>query len=531
MSEAQTGVSPRDQDDVQELTDPDDQTPSPAGTGSPPGPSCVSRANLDARLVMLALAGCAGLSIWGLGRQSIWIDEAASLGATNQLKATLLGTAGTMGSYYALLDVWTEVVGSSASALRGLSVVFALGVVLACAAVFRRVLEAPAAILAVGVLAASPGLVRYAQEARSYALVILLSSIAWLCVINAVKAEAQAWCARARGWWGTLAVVSVVGVAAHGLFPLQLAAMVVSLLVLPNRQRLLRSASPAVISSVTTVALLSQLGAGQIADWVPPLELEQLRDLVHELLAPEAAAAVVLGLFALIGATHLVRSAPADPFARWLALIPIAWASLPTLGLAVISVIRPYLIPRYVIASTPAIAMLIAVGVIATARAIAREAPGRRRVVTALVALPLVLALTAGQLRLHDRQGYDWRSAAELVAQSARPGDAVLMTAPSLRMAFEAAWRDADPTITPSVIWTPRAFGEVRRFDQRSSLAGVRSEVSQVRRIWLVHQTTVGSGDGARAAMLDFLPVRKRFVIAQDVRFEGGVEVLLLARR
>ena len=67
----------------------------------------------------LALVSCS----WRITRLPLWIDEAFSVGATNQLVSTIRNTGGTMALYYVLLNEWTAVTGSSVLALRALSVV------------------------------------------------------------------------------------------------------------------------------------------------------------------------------------------------------------------------------------------------------------------------------------------------------------------------------------------------------------------------------------------------------------------------
>ena len=108
-------------------------------------------------------------SLWQLGRRPLWIDEAISLGATNQLWRAIEGTGGTMALYYVLLDGWTALVGTSPVELRALSLLLVLAALVAASAVLHRVLPRAEAALATVVAGALPAIVRMAQDARPYA--------------------------------------------------------------------------------------------------------------------------------------------------------------------------------------------------------------------------------------------------------------------------------------------------------------------------------------------------------------------------
>ena len=155
--------------------------PHPISPGRPrtplrPDPSPSEVSPWDRLLVPTVMTMVGALSTWGLTRHGLWLDEAISLGATNQLRETLSQTAGTMGLYYLLLDPWMAVVGTSVGSMRSLSVLFAAGAAGFAMVLIRRIVTRPEAWMAGLVLGASPGLVRYAQEARSYALVALFTS-------------------------------------------------------------------------------------------------------------------------------------------------------------------------------------------------------------------------------------------------------------------------------------------------------------------------------------------------------------------
>ncbi|HXV56292.1 MAG TPA: glycosyltransferase family 39 protein [Gaiellaceae bacterium] len=116
----------------------------------------------------------------GLG-ESLWIDEGISAGIASHGLGELPGLLRLDGSpplYYALLHGWIEVAGSGDAALRVPSLVFALLTVPAALWLGRSLFGARAGWLCAVLAALSPFLTRYAAEARMYALVGLLSTLA-----------------------------------------------------------------------------------------------------------------------------------------------------------------------------------------------------------------------------------------------------------------------------------------------------------------------------------------------------------------
>jgi mannosyltransferase len=491
-------------------------------------------------VVAAAVALQVALAVWGLTRHSLWLDEAVSLGATAQLTRTWRETAGTMALYYLGLDGWTALFGTSVAAVRSLSVLAAAATVVAAAAAFRHLVDRRVAAVALVVLAASPGLTRYAQEARSYALVALVTALCWWVGARAVAATLADDQGAARRWWAGLTALAVVGVLSHGLFPLQLLGLAASLLVVPERRRLLRGLAPALGAAVATVVVLSRQGADRIADWIPPLRPSQLVDVGSELVGrPLPVALVVLGLAAVGTAVAVRRPAPTSldrrpaptSLDRWRALAPVCWALVPLVVLVLVSTRRPYLIPRYLLASTPGLALLVALGAVALVDRAGGLSPAARRVAPVAVGALLVGALVWGQLSVHDRTAYDWAGAADVVAADVQPGDALLVTSPPIRMPFEAAWLDVDAAADPEPLWGTRPLGEVHRFDAYGPFAEAVAALDAHDRVWVVHQTTVGLGDQPLDDLLALDAVEDRYRVATVDRFAGGVQVLRLDPR
>src|SRR5690348_14317470 len=88
--------------------------------------------------------------------------------------------------YYALAWVWAHLFGCSAFALRSLSAVFGTATVFAVYWAGRALGTRRVALLGALITAVSPIMVWYSQEARSYALMVLLTVLALGCFVRAL---------------------------------------------------------------------------------------------------------------------------------------------------------------------------------------------------------------------------------------------------------------------------------------------------------------------------------------------------------
>jgi len=156
---------------------PPSQATRPEGSGVPSAP--LTGRVWAALAALLALA--AGLRLIGLGRQSLWIDEAFSLNYAkphDTLRAIDLldNLHGPLHTF--VLHHWIGIAGASEAMLRLPSVVAALLAIPALWFFARQAWGARIAWISAALLAISPFHVWYAQEARNYAFLILFAILA-----------------------------------------------------------------------------------------------------------------------------------------------------------------------------------------------------------------------------------------------------------------------------------------------------------------------------------------------------------------
>lgn len=129
-------------------------------------------------LLIAILLLAAFLRFYRLDAQSFWNDEGNSARlAERTLDLIIEGTASDIHppAYYILLHYWRAIFGQSEFALRSLSVVAGLALVLFTYLLGRDLFGDPAALMAAFLGAISPFAIYYSQEARMYTLLAALS--------------------------------------------------------------------------------------------------------------------------------------------------------------------------------------------------------------------------------------------------------------------------------------------------------------------------------------------------------------------
>jgi 4-amino-4-deoxy-L-arabinose transferase-like glycosyltransferase len=158
-------------------------------------------------LLILLLAGA--LRFWGIGAESLWLDEATSLVVADNPPATIVAlTAEDIHPplYYLLLHLWL-IFGRSEAALRSLSAVVGVLSVAALYGMGRELLgERPAALGAL-LLASAPLHIWYSQEARMYALVTLWAVLASWLMVRALR--------KGGWWWAGYVLCTAAGMYTH----------------------------------------------------------------------------------------------------------------------------------------------------------------------------------------------------------------------------------------------------------------------------------------------------------------------------
>lgn len=389
------------------------------------------------------------ISVLGAGRPSLWVDEAATVSATDrplaELWRLLHSVDAVHGLYYLLLHGWSALTPPGELWLRLPSAVL-VGVAAAGVVVLGRQLSTRSVSLAAAVVfALLPRTTWAGIEARPYALT--MACAVWLTVLLIVAVRRGS-----VGLWAAygLGLIASVGVNVMVLLILVPHAVVVIGAAPTRRARTawmatVAAAAPAVVALV--VVLTSQQGqvswiwpvgpatAGQIfaEQYFPSVYSDSVRAVGpgrQQFTAEQLAVAMrawmrVVPLISLVIVLAVVAgwkrhrgTAVIPTGARLLVAVSATWVLAPTVLLVGFSAfVRPLYQPHYLAFSTPAVALLIGLGVVVVGR-------DHRRIGVILALLAVAAAPNyLAQRGPYAKYGSDYSQVAGVLAAHSAPGE------------------------------------------------------------------------------------------------------------
>jgi mannosyltransferase len=414
--------------------------------------SATRPARLPGLLVVAVPAG-AELAIGGyqIGSPPLWYDEGATIDAARRPAGGIIAMLGHQdvvnGLYYLLEHVVVLALGTGPVELRLPSLLAA-----AAAAGMTAALGSQLARLAGGrsprltgllaglLLTAIPITTFYAQDARAYELVVLCAVTATYLLLRAVRSNA-------RRWWAGYATAIVL----LGLFNLFALTLIVAHGVSIASARRWPGGRPAAAdpepgrpvpvrwaqATAAALACLSPLAVAasrqaSLISWVTRPGAGDVLDLVREF----AGSGILIPVVAALVAAALLADPVRTSGGLSPAVVALPWLVLPATLLLSVSVLHPVYVDRYVLFSLPALALLVAAGLVtlpAVAARLTADGPAVIRRVLPLAAPVAVLALIGSAVtwpqlavRQAGRTPDEFQDVAAVVARGVRPGDAVL---------------------------------------------------------------------------------------------------------
>ena len=365
----------------------------------------------------------AAVRFTGLGEQSYWLDESFTvLTIDHDLGGMLDAVADNESSpplYYVLAWLWSQAFGVDEAGLRSLSALLGTLTVPAAFLAARRLISRPAALATALLVAVNPFLVWYSQEARAYALAILLATVS----VHLAARAAEEGDARSLGGW---ALAAAGAVASHYFALFLVAAEAVWLLRAPASARRARVAIAAVAAvCVALVPLaLAQRDNGGASGFREAALSGRIADVPKEFLlgefgGPFRGLGPLCAVLAAAAVALLVARGSAEERRR--AVVPAALGAA-TVALALVAVPLgfDYLTPRHLAIAWVPLFLVVAAGL---------ATRGARAAGTALAAA-LAIAFAAITLAIpfdDDLQRDDWRAAARAVGDPREPR-AILMS-------------------------------------------------------------------------------------------------------
>lgn len=432
--------------------------------------------------------------LFGLGSRPFWLDEVFTLDRASLKPGALVIDSFQnhhMPSFFLLLAPFTHL-GDPEFWLRLPSALFGALAVVLVFMIAERIAGRLAGAVAALILAFSPTVLAFAQEARSYTLVMTLILVALYGVARlALDLHAAGKGLRdARAGWlcfvlGTAAALDVLG---DGL-PWLIAANLIFACLLPFAPAPRRFARNFLLADAVVLALTAPFyllllhfqtqSVTNSLGWIPPLNAERLwynlgsvylmhvadwvsfRFLNHHSVPGLVWLVDLLLLLALAASFRWLRHRPA-----MFIMLGLAFLFLPCLFL-LISLWHPVLLPRYLLWSAAPFAVLAGIG--AAGLLEGRPARTKRLAVLAVGALLLANLLPYYDVETKPR----WDVAARLLAQEVEPGDVVYLS---------------DTGALPILrLYMPPSAQAYVLSDSDGDLAHAEQALGQGKKVWVVY--------------------------------------------
>lgn len=433
--------------------------------------------------------GAFGLTLVGIAGPSFWTDEGysarlASLGPSVFVHfVTRTESNGVL--YHLVLFPWVRV-DTSEWFVRLPSVVFGAATVPVVYWIGRRCWSTGVGVVAAVLLPIHVYFLEFAQDARFYALFMLLATTSTAVLLRAVLDDD-------RRAWMAYPVVAALAVYAQYFAALTLLAHAVSLPLLGDRLPRRRAVRTAVVVGilVSPLALVALGPQSASLDSIPPTSFGAVKDLAIRL-GNGKVATVLAGALILVAVVGWVRRTGRTGLGHgtWTVGLVLSTLVVPIVVAFLVSLVKPILLHRYFVATVPPACLLVAAGLLAL----------RRAVLVGTVGLALLVAMvptTADYFR--DADDVRDRDAVRFLVANAGPDDAVAMgdfaRVPVVQWYWERlAGGDPGPALVfPAVADHPLVTAELWRTDEvvRSAAEPFPHEefadrTAGVDRVWLV---------------------------------------------
>lgn len=402
--------------------------------------------------ILLILAVGSFLRIYGLGVESLWLDESISVDFSSGSVGSIVTETSSRNNpplYWIMLHYWMNLFGTSEVAARSLSAIWGILAILVTYLVGRELFNSKIGLIASFLSAISYFHIYYAQEARTYALLLLLSLLSYLFFIKILKQN--------RNWYYLcyfLANFLLGYTHIYGLFII--ASQIFYFCLLWNKYQLQRwrltATLIATLVSLSPLIILLGPKAMHIAEhgiWIPEPSLLSIVGTFTMYAGYGIGRFILLLLFFLLALISLffiermegkwIPGKPLDSLKSmsWRTrfksieelLLLIVWLWLPIVIPFIAShITAPFFWHKYTIGASPALYILVAKGINTLA-------------MKKLLYPVLIVIIAFSGLGLHSYYVNDvkqqWREVAELVELNTQENDVLLFCVPGVQRPFD----------------------------------------------------------------------------------------------
>ncbi|GAC1391944.1 MAG: hypothetical protein NVSMB46_06280 [Candidatus Saccharimonadales bacterium] len=395
---------------------------------------------------------------------SIRLDEAQSLWQTSH---SLTGTLKVVAQdvhvplYHLLLHFWQLYVGADIVSARLLSLLFFILTIPIIYLLARTILSVNWSLLVVVLFSMSPFLLWYANEARMYTLLVLITSISQYYYLKLIRSKGE------HGWLG-YSLSAIIGVYSHYFFLFNL--LTQGLFYIFNRKNFIKGTFKKF--TFLAIALVLELSPwlyyfyslGLAQNTSPHLHKPSTVDLfnvfsqfsfgfqtnhVNTILVSTWPIFVIIALLAVKRGQKINHQLA---YVLFSGLVPVIIAFLLSY------VINPFFLGRYMAASLAPL-LIVVIWFISNYR------PVLSRVVSALLIIIVSVALIQQSLSPQTPVKEDYRSAAQYISTRAHYSDTVVLSAPFTVYPFEYYY-SGHATIYTLPLWDRTIPGAIPSFKE-----------------------------------------------------------------
>ena len=501
---------------------------------APSSETAVQSRRIGPRLCLILLLGITAggtvLRFLYLTRKSFWLDEGVSVSLArldlSNLLHILWRREANMAFYYGLLRIWLHF-GSGDFYVRALSAVISLAAIPVIYLLGKRLFSSGVGLLAAALFSVHAWQVRYAQEARSYSLYVLLTALSCLFLLAAIEKPA-------RRFWAGYVVCSVLAIYSHFFSVLVVVAQWAAFYFLRADDRLAagfrRSLKIIGLLFLPLAVFIVSRGTGPLS-WIARPGFGDLHRFLLDLagnggdallLAYVACCAIALALGGWARGRNLALDA-------WRYLFLLSWLLVPVAITLVFSLIRPVFLPRYLLTCVAPLVLLAAAGL----------ARLRSRWASAILLVIMLVLSVRGTVAYYradfDLGREDWRDATGFILNQAMRGDGILFHSAQARMPFEY-YSEQQPARREMRVIFPE-YGGAEKMSYLDFLANAKNAPldaipAHYPRVWLVlahNQLKNGEADPTTAALEQVLS--RNYSLALERNFEGNLQVRLYIER
>ena len=472
--------------------------PNPIAANSRPQPKLAGVVHWLTLFVLVA--ACAAVRLWALASKPFWFDECFSTEIARidwrSFLHLLWWREANMSLYYALLRAWMQL-GQSPFFIRSLSVAIAAATLPAVYWLARMLYDRRVALIAAGLFALNAFDVRYSQEARSYALFLLLATLSSGFLIAFLrqpdsryrKCYIAASALAAYAHFYALLLVAAQWLVVHR-FDVRASGNIDSANSTIKIKHELRSAWIAIFVAVLPlIAFIVKTGAGPIK-WIKrPGPWDFLRFCEH-MAGGNSWLLLGICLAACAGAIIPLRKTllQQNPsWETWRVQFLLVWLLFPIALTILLSIARPLFYPRYMIFCIPPLMILFAAGLSRL----------RHEWITGIALTGIFFLCGQGIIFVYGHDFDDERDAAgvatNFILDHSEPGDGAIFHIVQTRVPYEffRALRVGDQpnaaNLGPEIVY-PRHGPKLEYQDFRSKLSPdiLHAAVIGHPRIWVV---------------------------------------------